>query len=42
MTPAPDKDIDAIYAKYVPMWAEIEYEIADRRADYLKKRLLSE
>lgn len=40
MAPAPDAEIAAIYEQVVPLWAEIEYVIADRRAAYLKERLL--
>lgn len=38
--PAPDADIDALYARYVPLWAEIHYVIAERRNAYLKRQLL--
>lgn len=41
--PAPsDKEIDAIFDKYVPLWAEIKYVVADKRVAYLKKGWLSE
>ncbi|MDP6357399.1 MAG: hypothetical protein QF473_19945 [Planctomycetota bacterium] len=40
MAPAPDAEIAAIYDRYVPLWAEIRYVIADRRAAYLKRQLL--
>ena len=40
MAPAPDAQIAAIYDRYVPLWAEIRYVIADRRAAYLKRQLL--
>ena len=38
--PAPDAEIATIYAQHVPLWAEIRYVIADRRAAYLKRQLL--
>ena len=40
MAPAPDAEIATIYEQIVPLWAEIDYVIADRRANYLKDRLL--
>ena len=40
MSPALDPEIAGIYDRYVPLWAEIEYVIADRRSAYLKERLL--
>lgn len=42
MAPAPDSEIDAIYSKYVPLWAEIEYVINEKRAAYLRDRLFQQ
>lgn len=39
-TPAKDAEIDAIFAKYVPLWAEINYVVADKRKQYLKSKFL--
>lgn len=32
----PDADLDAIYQKYVPQWAEFDYIIAEKRRNYLR------
>lgn len=40
LAPAPDSQIDEIYAKYVPLWAEIQYEVADRRSKWLRDSLM--
>lgn len=33
-----DADIDMLFDKYVPQWAEFEYILAEKRRDYLKKK----
>ncbi len=40
--PAADSEIEAVYSKYVPLWAEINYVIEDMRADYLRNKLFEE
>lgn len=42
MEPAPDSEIHAIFTKYAPQWAEINYILEDKRADYLRDKLFSE
>lgn len=42
MSPAPDSEINGIFEKYVPLWGEISYVIADKRSAYLKKQLLNQ
>lgn len=42
MSPAPDSEINGIFEKYVPLWGEISYVIADKRKSYLKKQLLNQ
>jgi len=32
----PDADLEMIYAKYVPQWAEFDYIIAEKRRNYLR------
>lgn len=39
LAPAPDADIHAIYTKYAPQWAEINYIIDEKRAAYLSEGL---
>ncbi len=41
MAPAADADIHAFYTKYVPQWAEINYMLDEKRAEYLKNKLFS-
>ncbi len=41
MAPAADADIHAIFTKYVPQWAEINYMLDEKRAEYLKSKLFS-
>lgn len=31
-----DKDVDALFAKYVPIWGSIKYVVAEKRAAYLQ------
>ena len=38
---ANDADINAIFAKFVPLWAEINYVVADKRKQYLKNKLIN-
>ncbi len=35
-------NIDEIFEKYLPLWAELQYEISDRRANYLREKLFTE
>ena len=42
LAPASDKDVEAIYRDIVPLWAEIKFEIAERRTRYLNDRLFEE
>ena len=42
MAPAPDSEIHAIFTKYAPQWAEINYVLEDKRADYLRDKLFQE
>ncbi len=41
MAPAADADIHAFYTKYAPQWAEINYMLDEKRAEYLKNKLFS-
>lgn len=36
-----DKEVEEIFAKYTPLWAEIQYEIAERRTRYLDNALFN-
>ena len=38
LAPASDAELDEIYRVWVPLWAEIEYEIQARRTAWLKDR----
>lgn len=40
--PAPDSAIEKIFTEFLPLWAGIDYEIADLRTRYLNKRLFGE
>lgn len=42
LAPAPDKDVAEIFRDIVPLWAEINYEIAERRTRYINDRLFEE
>ena len=42
LAPCPDKDVAGIFARYAPLWAEIDYEIASRRTRYLTERQFKE
>lgn len=42
LAPAPDKEVEQLYRDVVPLWAEIRYELAERRARYLGDRLFEE
>ena len=39
LAPASDKEVETIYKNIVPLWAEIKFEVDERRARYLRKRL---
>ena len=41
MAPAPDADVERIFRETVPLWAEIEYEVADRRTRYLNAQFFA-
>ncbi len=41
MAPATDAEIHGFYTKYVPQWAEINYMLDEKRAEYLKNKLFS-
>ena len=36
---APDAVIDRLFNEAVPLWYDFQYEVAERRADYLERRL---
>lgn len=42
LAPCADKDVEKFYTGYAPLWAEIQYEIAERRTRYLNNRLFEE
>ena len=35
-----DKELDDLYAKYVPLWGNIKYVVAEQRAAYLKMHFM--
>jgi hypothetical protein len=35
-----DPDVDTLFEKYVPIWGNIKYAIAEKRAAYLQEKLL--
>ncbi len=41
MAPATDAEIHGFYTKYAPQWAEINYMLDEKRAEYLKNKLFS-
>ena len=42
LAPCPDKEVEKYFTEFVPLWANIEYEIAARRTRYLNDRLFDE
>lgn len=42
LAPCADKAVEKFFSEYTPLWAEIQYEIADRRTRYLNNRLFEE
>ncbi len=42
LAPCADKDVEKFFSKYAPLWAEIDYEIAQRRTTYLNDMLFKE
>ncbi len=41
-TAATNVQIEEIFEKYLPLWAEAQYEISDLRTKYIKKKLLAD
>ncbi len=35
-----DTEVDALFAKYVPLWGNIKYVVADKRTAYLREKLM--
>ena len=42
LAPAPDADVEQLFRETVPLWAEIAYEVADRRTRYLNARFFAQ
>lgn len=40
MKPAPDSEIPELFEKYVPLWAEINIVLAEKRGDYLSGKFM--
>ena len=40
MKPAPDAEIPELYEKFVPLWAEINIVLSEKRGEYLKRKFM--
>lgn len=41
MAPAPDAEVETLFRESVPLWAEIAYEVAERRTRYLNTQFFA-